>query len=119
MHFEAIVASHASIGEVVESTLEDVSSLALGRSKAVLSRLKECRDANDAAQGHVLIIEKECDKLTESVSFLKDRVKKLLVAKKSSDVDEAAPGAERALLKESLYARDAELKGLLVMVALI
>lgn len=49
--------------------------------------MKKCRDAKDAAQRRGLLIKKEKDELTESVSFLTDRFMELLVTKKSPNDD--------------------------------
>lgn len=88
-----------------------MSPLVLGHSEAVASRLKKCQDVKKAAQGCVPLSKIEIVELTESVLFLKDCVKKLLVYKVLSGADLVVFGVERDFAQEALTARDAEFEG--------
>lgn len=56
--------------------------------------VKDCKNANNAAQELASLVEKGEDELTESVSSMEDRVEELQVAKSSSNAGVVALGSE-------------------------
>lgn len=84
-------------------------------SESVAGRLEECCDAKEAAQGRVSFSNIEIDELTGSVLFLKDRVRKRLMAKKSPGAHLVPLDTERDSWEELWAARDTELVGIWVV----
>lgn len=78
----------------------------------VASRLKKYEDAKEEAQRSALLLERERNELTESVSFLKVRAGKLLVVQGFSGADMVALDVGRHSSNESMPARDAEVERL-------
>lgn len=110
--FEAIVSFLVNISESARLTLGDIFSLTLRRTEAVANCWKECQEAKDAAPEGFLLAEQKIDELTQSVSFFKDRVERLLVDKGLSRADSIALIVEHDSLRKLMAAKDPILKGI-------